>query len=248
VRIHILSDLHVEFGEFVPPPVDADVVVLAGDTHVGMRGLSWAQNVFTDHPVLYVLGNHEFYGQATPRLVQKLKSAAEGTNVHVLENDPVDLGGCTFLGATLWSDFELCGDRDGAAYEAQQAMTDYRRIRVSPNFRRLRPSDTAALHFQTRAWLREATHNTCGKIVVVTHHAPSARSLPEIFRDDVLSSAYASAMDRDIEELGVGLWIHGHLHTSSDYRIGSTRVICNPRGYYPDELNPGFNPDLTIEL
>ena len=83
LKIHILCDLHVEFGNFVPPVVGADVVVLAGDVHVKNRGLQWIFDQKFEIPVLYVLGNHEFYREKFPGLIDKLKMGAEGTNVHV---------------------------------------------------------------------------------------------------------------------------------------------------------------------
>ena len=104
MKIHILCDLHVEFGSFVPPVVSADVVVLAGDVHVKNRGLQWIFDQKFKIPVLYVLGNHEFYREKFPGLIDKLKIDAEGTNVHVLENDSVEIGGYRFFGCTLWSD------------------------------------------------------------------------------------------------------------------------------------------------
>jgi len=106
LKIHILCDLHVEFGDFVPPVVDADIVVLAGDVHVKNRGLQWIFDQKFEIPVLYVLGNHEFYREKFPGLIDKLKMGAEGTNVRVLENDSVEIGGYRFFGCTLWSDME----------------------------------------------------------------------------------------------------------------------------------------------
>src|SRR5687767_2988927 len=110
MRIHILSDLHLEFASFQPSNVDADVVVLAGDIHTGKNGIKWIFKAFPNHPVIYILGNHEFYGQKIPKLTSEIKEAARGTNVHVLENDRFEIGDFVFLGATLWSDFQLNGD------------------------------------------------------------------------------------------------------------------------------------------
>jgi Icc-related predicted phosphoesterase len=84
--------------------------------------------------------------------------------------------------------------------------------------------------------------------MVMTHHAPSFRSVAPQFRDDLLTAAYASARDDLIERFQPALWAHGHTHVSFDYRIGRTRVVCNPRGYVPDEVNAGFDPGLVIAL
>jgi Icc-related predicted phosphoesterase len=248
MRIHILSDLHLEFAPFHPPAVEADVIILAGDTHVGVRGVQWAREVFSDKPVIYVAGNHEFYGGAFPTIVEKLRHEAEGSSIHVMENDAVRIGDVRFLGSTLWTDFAFKGNPELARYEAAKAMTDYRKIRMAPSYRRLSPRDTYVWCLRSQSWLREQFRNReAGSLVVVTHHAPSAGSLPAEFAHDILSAAYASNLDDLVAESGAVLWIHGHIHSASDYQIGATRIICNPRGY-PDEPHTGFDPHLIITL
>lgn len=114
-RLLVLSDLHVEFAPFVPDATvlqGVDAVVLAGDIHQGTRGIEWARKTFSSLPVIYVAGNHEFYGHHWDRLLDELRAAAELWDVHFLENDAVSLGGVRFLGCTLWSDFEYFGGRN----------------------------------------------------------------------------------------------------------------------------------------
>jgi predicted phosphodiesterase len=105
MRLHILADLHLEFGALEIPPTDADVGVCAGDIDVGLKGLDWILSRFQDKPVVYVLGNHEFYHHSLPALTEQLMRKTEGTHVHLLENRAVQLAGFTFLGCTLWTDF-----------------------------------------------------------------------------------------------------------------------------------------------
>lgn len=246
--LHILSDLHIEFAPFEAPQVNADVVILAGDVHVGTRGLEWILRAFPHRPVLYVLGNHEFYGRALPKLTRKLRELAAGTNVHIMENDGFELGGVSFLAATLWTDFLLFGDAALARAAAARMMSDYRMIRVSPEYRRLRPLDTSAIHSASKRWLGEELAKSSGnKLVVITHHAPSRRSLPARYREDLVSAAFASDLDRLVEQSGAELWIHGHVHEPTDYCIGRTRVISNPRGY-PEEWSDSFEPALVVEV
>jgi Icc-related predicted phosphoesterase len=248
MKLHTLSDLHIEFKPFNPPATSADVIILAGDIHVGTKGLNWAKENFGDKPVIYVLGNHEYYGQAFPKHIDTLKQLAEGTNIHILENERLTINEVVFLGCTLWTDFKLFGEPKLAGYQATQTMTDYRKIRVSPQYRKLRSIDTAVIHNKSLRWLGEELVNSkSNKVVVITHHAPSQRSVPECYQNDILSAAYASHLDSFVEESSAALWIHGHLHVQHDYMIGSTRVICNPRGY-PDEDNNNFMSDLVIEV
>jgi len=248
MRIHVLSDLHLEFAPYVPPELDVDVVVLAGDIHVGLSAIPWAQEQFKDIPVIYVAGNHEYYRQAFPKHLHKLKALAAASNVHVLENDTIAIGNAVFLGCTLWTDFQVFGDARMAGAYATQRMTDYRRIRISPWHRKMRSIDTAAIHDRSRIWLtQQLEENRGANIVVVTHHAPSRRSLPARYDEDLLSAAYASHLDELVERSRARLWIHGHVHERQDYAIGSTRILCNPRGY-PGEPETGFMPDLVADV
>jgi Icc-related predicted phosphoesterase len=248
MKLHILSDLHIEYAPFTPPETGADAVILAGDIHSGTKGISWAKDTFPNSAVMYIPGNHEYYGQALPDHTSKLKALAQGSNVRILENDTVVLDEVVFVGCTLWTDFELFGNPRVAGYYATQSMTDYRRIRVNPDYRKLRSLDTAGTHYSSRHWLAQQFEQHRGaKIVVVTHHAPSTKSLPEGYEDDILSAAYASHLDEFVELSGACLWIHGHVHKPVDYLIGTTRVICNPKGY-PDEHNTDFAPGYVATV
>lgn len=248
MRLHILSDLHVEFDDFVPPETSADVVVLAGDTHVGLKGIEWATQAFPDKPVLYVPGNHEFYRQAIPKHIHKLREAAAGTNVHVLENEALRLDGVLFAGCTLWTDFRLFGDPKIAGYHATQRMTDFRLIRVSPEYRKFRSIDAAGIHAASVRWLRREIGESGAPTVVITHHAPCRKSIPDQYGDDLINAAYVSDLEDVIESFGPQLWIHGHIHWPRDYRVGSTRVLANPRGY-PGELDSNqFDAGRVVEV
>jgi hypothetical protein len=155
------------------------------------------------------------------------------------------------LGATLWTDFRLDRTPIESMAIAEQQLEDFRAIRVERGYRlrALRPSDTARLHDATVGFLtRELGRPFDGVTVVVTHHAPSPRSIAPRFDGDRLNPAFASDLEELIRAHQPALWIHGHVHDSFDYRIGATRVVCNPRGYYPGELNPAFDPLLVIEV
>ena len=247
MRLYIVSDLHLEFGHFTPPPVDVDAVVLAGDISTGTKGVEWAIDAFPATPVLYVVGNHEYYGHKLYSLVDKLRSRAEGTSVHILENDRLVLGDVAFCGCTIWTDFDLFGNVHSASLTSGARMSDYRKIRVPPNYRRLRPHDTLLLHKQSLLWLGKALREPAQKTVVITHHAPGLQSVAPVRRNSELSAAYASALDSFVADSGAALWVHGHTHYAVDYTVGSTRVLSTPRGYI-DEPVEGFQPDLVVEI
>jgi hypothetical protein len=166
------------------------------------------------------------------------------------------IDGVRFLGATLWTDFCLHGNGTQATiamYDAGQYMNDYKRIRLAKKgYRKLRPADTQGWHFRQRSWLQERLAEPFdGKTVVVSHMAPSGHSIEEQYKGDTLSPAYASNLDHLVEQ--VDLWVHGHVHSSLDYRIGAGRVVCNPLGYpgRADRIrpeNPAFDPNLVVEI
>lgn len=253
MRIRVLSDLHREFGHSPLPEVASDVVVLAGDIERGTKGVAWARQTFPDVPVLYVAGNHEHYGERIGRLHEKLREAAAGSNVHILENETFELNGYRFFGATLWTDFNLFDDRPSAMFAAGAkgtGMNDYRKIRQRDSSK-LKPVHTAMLHAHTRLALTQfLASGDRTKSVVITHHTPSIKSLAAGKDADLISAAYVSRLDDLIVEHGPELWIHGHTHEHRDYRIGNTRILNNAFGYpTPSGAEAvGFRGDLAIEL
>jgi len=246
VKLQILSDLHLEMGDCAPVQTDADVVVLGGDVHVGRRGVGWIKRHFSDKPVIYVAGNHEFYGNSVPGLFNELRCAVEGSNICVLENESVQLDGWTFLGCTLWTDFQTWNDRVAAMLAAKNGISDFNVIRGRADW--FSPKDSVELHRESLGWLKdELNRHPPEKSVVITHHAPSEKSTPPQHAGEMLNAAFVSALDDFVSESGVPLWIHGHTHYCVDYKIGKTRVFSNQRGY-PGESDAGFKPDVVIEV
>lgn len=86
------------------------------------------------------------------------------------------------------------------------------------------------------------------KNVVVTHHAPSAKSIAPKLSEELTSAAYASHLDEMIKANNIDVWIDGHVHNSCDYNVGNTRIVCNPRGYCPDWLNPSLSTGFIIQI
>ena len=249
MRIRILSDLHREFGPTDIPKLDADLIILAGDIATKQNGLPWIREFAGQTPAALVCGNHEFYGDKLPRVTERLVELTAGSNIHVLEDSSFSVGAWRIHGCTLWTDMALHGPWQNGAALAAEVMNDYRRIRNSSRgFKRLTPADTRQIHLTSRLRIEQflASGNP-ERTIIVTHHAPSALSLPPHRRSQEISCAYASHMDELILRHQPALWIHGHIHHSSDYQIGNTRVIANPQAY-PDEPSESFNPELIIEV
>ncbi len=253
MKLNILSDLHLSCGELQIPQTDADLVILAGDIARPGQAVEWARGF--DKPVLYVPGNHEFYGSSLGATVAELRRLCAGTRIQVLDGDEVVIGGVRFLGTTLWTDFDLFGpgdQREQAMREAQDFMRDFKKIQTGDSPQLLfTPADCAALCRANARWLEQRLAQAhAGPTVVVTHHAPSRQSIHPRFAGSALNACFVSDLERLASASRPQLWIHGHTHDSFDYRIDGTRVICNPRGYSKDGVNenPAFDSNFVVEV
>lgn len=238
----------------LPDPDEYDVVILAGDIHVGLKGLYWAAQTFS-LPVLLVPGNHEWYGNRLERIAVEMRACAKELGIHYLDNDVLELDGVRFIGSTLWTDFELLGsgmaDIGKALHAAKNGIADFNGTIIYGTTGWFRPEQSVTLHRVCRQFLAdELAKPFDGKTCVITHHLPSKHSVSPRFASDVLSAAFASNLDDLVTQ--ADLWIHGHTHDPFDYQLGKCRVVCNPRGY-PDRLrdtyeNRGFDAQKIIEI
>ncbi|MEE7493294.1 metallophosphoesterase [Methylobacterium oryzae] len=257
MRLWILSDLHRGFAVLRTPPVvpEADVAVVAGDVGEGVgASLAWLAEFIRPHMrVVFVAGNHEFYGECHPDGLARGRAAAAGLGIDFLEDEVTWVGDVAFAGCTLWTDYRLDGDEREAASmaDARRMLADHRLIDRArkPGREPFLPGDAAAIHRASRIRLEALAHERAWTgaraRVVVTHHAPSAASLDPAFADKPLNPAFGSRLDGLITRLGAELWVHGHVHASRDHRVGRTRIVCNPRGYGCE--NPRFDPGLVID-
>ena len=238
MQINFISDLHLEFGPLEIEPEAGDVLVLAGDIDIKGR-VDWINDIAGRfNHVIYVLGNHEFYNGAMDSIYRKTREGLVD-NVHLLENESITIDGVTFHGATLWSDF-LNGN-PMSYLQCDQAMNDYRLIRAGDGKHRFKPQIAHSLHNISKVFLQE---NVKEGDIVVTHMAPSLLSIHEKYKNDMnINGSYASDLSELILDTKPELWFHGHVHTSFDYTVGNTRILCNPRGYVGEELNSEFEPN-----
>ena len=267
MRLQFVSDLHLEFpasgGTLPIENVEGktDLLVLAGDICVARKAQEFAPFfrccADTFPKVVYIAGNHEFYhGDIEEAQKQLQQAVAPYPNVDYLSDQTLDLGSHWLFAGTLWTD---CNGGNPLTKNAlRKGMNDYRLIQwKSRQHWELWPEDTIELHNRTLASLEATltTASTTKPLIVVTHHAPSRQSLhPRYANDTHINGGFQS----DLEWLmganadRLPLWIHGHTHSSFDYRVANTRVVCNPRGYVTslvtDAENPAFDPHKVIEL
>lgn len=278
-RVLAFSDLHLEFGRYACDPYsagdhmipEADIAVVAGDIAAPVvKAVAYLQRTVARHmPVIYVAGNHEFYSHTLEeefdRAREHLAVRRDDCNeIHLLEDETAIVAGIRFIGATLWTDYELyVGDRVGkerdieiatAMDAARRMIRDHQRVTTQPAGEPLTgfaPRHARSRHQRSRAYIESVLSQPFeGPTVVVTHHAPHPDSVEERFKKSVVSPAFASDLSALIAEHEPELWVHGHVHSSHDYRVGRTRVVANPAGYVIDGRleNTAFDVERIIEV
>lgn len=264
MKLHLMSDLHLEFAPMQLP--GGDVLLLAGDILVAdsltafYKRSEYAdffnQAVKKYNKVFLIAGNHEHYHgmiDTSHAIIQNFL-AEEKLPVAFLDNTCVPLNDEYILfGSTFWTDFN---NNDFTACRAAHSyMNDYRLI--GNGERNLIPYDTVLLNNDARAALNSALEfYKTKKFIVMTHHLPDMLSVNERFKPgiDVINYAYTNTGLKNLIENSkqIKYWFHGHTHDSCDYVLGETRVVCNPRGYTNPKTNraenSAFNIDLQIEI
>jgi Icc-related predicted phosphoesterase len=276
MRIAVISDLHLDFSDLTLP--GGDVLILSGDVcearHL-KKAMYNKDMVLLEHErrdqrpdryyrffeeecskyreVIMVMGNHEHYGFQYQKTYAHIASQLPD-NVTLLENQTHTIDDIVFVGATLWTDMNKSDPL--TMFHMKSAMNDYRQItqfnEAKNVYHRLDPERTVEDHYKSRDYIKQVVENDpTKKYVVVTHHAPSKASIkPQYAGDTLMNGAYSSDLsDFILDHPQIKLWTHGHTHDVFDYMIGSTRVICNPRGYKGyEERAEQFDPTLGFEI
>lgn len=248
--VQIFSDLHFESNLFpvVKDDIVGDVLVFAGDIHTSPKHVvPLLADLANERPVVYVLGNHEYYGHTWDKAVDDYKEqvAKNGIrNIHILDEESVVVDGVRFLGATLWTDF--FGEKRKVGEACENALADYSRIFKTDDI--LTWKDVFYRHRQNKKWLQtELEKGFSGPTVVVTHHAPSPLSIHQRFLGSEINGGFVSNLEDIIVKHQPNLWIHGHTHDSFNYRIEKTRIVCNPHGY-DIENSRFFNRNCVVNI
>ena len=233
-----MSDLHLEFGSMNTAGKGGDVLILAGDVlmaehlargpdspyqrQVGVYDdfFSWAFHAYKH--VIMVMGNHEHYRGNFEKSAGLIR--ARWPALHLLDNEYIDIEDQRFYGGTLWTNM-ACGN-PLSMMQVEQGMNDFKLIKYK--YRRFHPRNAIEQHLKFLDGL-----NACyvPNMIVISHHAPSYQSVSDYYKGDPLNAGYASDLDHIIMTGKIKAWVHGHMHDTSDYMIGETRICANPRGY-----------------
>jgi predicted phosphodiesterase len=248
MKIFYASDLHIEYeanrDALRFDGLDADVAILAGDIGAGVAGIEWAAEVF-DIPVIYVMGNHEFYNHNYHQLRRDARKSAEALGVHLLDKDVVVLDGVRFAGCTLWTDYLANRDPALAKEIAARVMPDHFCIHVSEEAL-WTPEDAFGAHRDCVEWLEQQSAID----VVVTHHCPSLAAIGGRHPQNEYTPLFISALDDLITEVNAKAWVFGHTHCCVDVTHDSgTRIVSNQHGYpEEDQAEIGWNPLVTLHI
>jgi predicted phosphodiesterase len=273
MKLAIYSDTHNEMvsscevdeeGKFylpifdhykLPDNDDVDVIILAGDIHVGPNdGMVFARRRWPTAKIIYVAGNHEFYRHHFQDTIAKMREAAKILDIHFFENDAVEIAGVRFLGTSLWTDFELYGAGEPADHAMQLAsrfINDFRKIGFGDEMRNMAPEDARELNVQARAFLRaELAKPFAGKTVVITHWLPHPDAIQERFVGDRLTPYFCCDCRDIMSDFPIDLWVFGHSHGSTDFvDTSGCRVLSNQMGYpHESPMATWFNESLVVEL
>jgi len=278
--VNFVSDLHLDVGDTNPDLPGGRLLVLAGDVaearcfkkyaedphnllndkNYRIRDLGrinvWARDIAEKYDdIIYIPGNHEHYHYVFDHTLGHLKKVLP-ENFHVFDRDCIEIDGVLFLCATLWTDMNR--DDPITKHAIRDMMNDFSVIRKLKygSYAHFTPEMALGEHLKTMQYFKAVLENPANKgkpVVVVSHHAPTALSLMDRYKNDFLmNGGYYSRLDDFIlDHPEIKLWIHGHTHEKRDYMVGDhTRVVCNPRGYQTSRYfeDTGFDPNWTIEI
>ena len=282
MKVSLASDVHLEFGDLVLNNEDnADVLLLAGDICVA-KELQYSDSKYYSRfhdffarcagefkDVIYIAGNHEHYHGTYDETYKIMRTQlAKHGNIHVMDNDTIHLNDTTFIGGTLWTDFN--NEDETTMRSIAHMMNDFRII-TAPGGRvvswrdsdgnihyrneALKPEDVlvdhkAMLDFIDSVVVSDRLITSEGKYVVVGHHSPSKLSTkPQYEKDWEMNGGYSSDLTKFIKDHPeIELWVHGHTHHNFDYMVGETRILCNPRGYHNYEEQANDWKLVTVEV
>jgi len=247
MKLAIASDIHLEFQDIVLENKEhADVLILAGDIctvkHFHSRpemertyGEFFKRCSEEFKHVIYVVGNHEHYNyQFNSTIIDLKRKLAQHPNVFVLDDETITIDDKVFIGSTLWTDMnnECPLTMNAAGF----AMPDFKIVKYVDGdiYMKYTPEQSVREHRKSLQYIEHVLKNSKDKeCIVVTHHSPSHQSIaPQYRHDELMNGAFHNRLDYLMElSDNITLWVHGHTHEPFHYVIGTTQVVCNPRGY-----------------
>lgn len=240
LKIAYGSDIHLESWatpDVLPVfPDDCDALIIMGDlTSYGDGATQLARRYGTDRPIFYVPGNHEFYHSIYQDRLKAIQIDCDRNGIKFLGPDEAhEIDGVKFLGATLWTDYNLFGDVVAAMSSAGIGMSDHYTIgfREDDGNKWFLPRHALELHVEHLKWLiDECARDHNPRTAIVTHHLPSRMCIHPKWQGSKLNPAFASDVLHHFQDFMPALWFYGHSHDAMEVTIGGVRMLSNQLGY-----------------
>lgn len=259
MAVLVIADLHLDYwlraGRDPFESLDQDLLasldalIVAGDMSNKPK-VRWPIMLghigcYVDPARIHVVpGNHDYYDSQLDR-DDRLAAICTDAGARFAQKAVILVGDIRLLCCTLWTDFALHGDPSSGMRIAQESLNDYRYIRIGPQYRRIKPSDTAFIHTDHRMWLEEQLVKPFeGRTVVVTHHCPHPDLLGVAPRD--IAPAYASNLLYLIERFQPTAWLSGHTHEHfAETKVGDS-LVSNVSLGYPHQVYSEDISDLLL--
>lgn len=189
---------------------EADLCICAGDVsdNMGVTISYVLQHIEPRMPVVLVFGNHDYYNFSIGMALERASLKVQGTRVRLLENQSVEIAGCRFIGATLWTDFAVSVGYDehippeerrsiAFAHVPWQVADYYSIYRSDPRRDGENGMVTAreilGRHIESRRYIdAELGKFHDGPTMVVTHHSPLVESFDSRFHGQATNAAFGS--------------------------------------------------------
>lgn len=246
MNIKLVSDLHLDgnngspetLAESLASPL-VDILVIAGDM-TESDNPAYLDKCFNEFckrfpQVIFVAGNHEYWHKNPETVIPNLRKFEEFyPNLKILDNEFFEINGKRFYGGTSWYSLDDFGKRV-LFYNFADSWC------INGGFGKVRDFIN-----KTHSQFREGLHSLKKDDIVITHHAPNHRSIPEKYARNPFNDFYVNKWENWVWEKEPGLWMHGHIHQRKSYMFNKTWVQANPRGWFFEKTR--FEPDLLITV
>ena len=244
-ELRIISDIHIDRHPFTLPELETDpdnVLIIAGDVSCDHQQIANFINPLAERfkAIIYTLGNHENFFHVLGEAAANLRSLMTYDNIHILDGEKVVIDDISFIGATLWTDYDK---QNPEVLEWAKRRGDYQKIKMSES-QLVTPQDLLAQHLADKQRLLDLAKTDSNKKIVITHHSPTLHHVD--IAKNPNHGCWHSDLESVIEEIDPIYWVYGHTHTQQETLVGNSIVICNPRGYPTEQT--GFITDFTLKI
>ncbi len=240
----VMSDLHLDYNKTKDFPFNklpaADVCVIAGDlAEINQtRGFNNSVTFLKELKKIYkhilcIPGNHDAWYGDFAKLESAMDALAKETEISVLKTGAVQIiNGQRFMGDTLW-------------YEEHPDMKNYGNY---IDFRRINVGSNEEIFAKGRKFKEFIKANATSEDVIISHILPTFKAVEARFKNAPTNMFFVNDCEDLIASIKPKLWIFGHTHFPFDFKLGDTRMYCNPLAYPNEGSNPDFAKKVLVKI